>query len=1659
MKKIYFLICLSFFCSLLLSEAVAGESCETATAAEGINTVPATTGNNYWYSFTMPSEGKLSISSEVSKYLEVYTNTCENLNYIGYGNGNAGILGIAAGEQVYIRWDTYNGGNFSWNLAVEAFEEGDMCSLAAAATIDANTVPATTGDYWYSFTMPSEGKLNISSEVGDYVRVYTNTCENLNYKGNGYGNAGVTGIAAGEEVFIRWRTENGGNFSWNLAVEAYVEGDMCSLAAAATIDANTVPATTGEYWYSFTMPSEGKLNISSQVSEYIEVYTNTCENLNYKGYGYGNAGILGIAAGEQVYIKWYTSNGGNFSWNLAVEAYMEGDMCSLAAAATIDANSVPATTGEYWYSFTMPSEGKLSLTTEAYESVEVYTNTCDNLYNVAVGYRNASAAGIPPGEQVYIRWETSNGGNFSWNLAVEPYVEGDMCSLAAAATIDANAVPATTGEHYWYSFTMPSEGKLSLTTEAYESVEVYTNTCDNLNYVDGGWRNAGVTGIAAGEQVYIRWETFNGGNFSWNLAVEPYVEDENCLLAAAAVGGTNTTPSAPFWFSFTVPQDGNLTISSVGTATNDTYLKVYGSCFENDLIDFNDDFSSLQSELSFSNLQAGEVLYIKWDDNYSMDGFDWNLTFEPAVKSSQTINFAAIEDQLFSTGSIQLEATASSGLDVNYEITAGSTTFSGSTLSFTSAGPVTVTAYQDGNTEFAAAEPVSQTFCINPDKPVISIADGAAAEIGATLVSSSSTENQWYKDDVLLEGATSETYTTTQTGVYSLQVTAGECTSLISDGIQISQASQSISFAAITSRPLSEGSMVLEATASSGLAVTYVVTSGPATLSGNTLTFTAVGEVTVTASQNGNTDYAAAEPVSQTFCVSPNKPVISIEGGAAPTEGATLVSSSSTGNQWYRDGAVIAGAVDQNFTTQLNGLYTVKVSQGGCTSLSSDGIQIGKINQHISFGGISAKSLSDGTLSLSATASSGLTVVYAVTSGPATVSGSTLTFTGAGSVTVTASQNGNADYTVAEPVSQTFCVNPDKPVVSVRNGGAAEVGATLVSSSSTGNQWYKNGAIIAAATGSTFLTTETGTYTVKVTVDGCSSPLSTGLVVSKKSQTITFAPIEDQALSTGSIQLGATASSGLALSYEVTAGSATMSGAELVFDGAGSVTVTASQEGDAAYEAAEPVSQTFCVNPAKPAISIQDGGAAEVGATLVSSSSTGNQWYKDGVLLIGATGGSYTTTETGLYTVQVTAGECMSPLSDGVAIEPVVKSTQTITFAPIADQSLSAGSIQLEATASSGLALSYEVTAGSATISGTELTFNGAGSVTVTASQEGDAAYEAAAPVSQAFCVNPDKPIITIENEEEPVVGATLVSSSASGNQWYRDGTEVAGAVSQTYETSMTGLYTLVVSKGGCTSVSSNATQIGKMSQQIDFASISTKAVSDESLLLEATASSGLPVLFEVTSGAATVSSNILTFSAAGEVTVTAKQEGDAAYEAAAPVSQTFCVNPAKPAITVQDGAEPVVGATLVSSSSTGNQWYKDGALLEGATMETFTSTETGFYTVQVAAGVCQSPISEGIEISEVTGIASGFGNEPLKLFPNPTLDLVNIVFESTKKIADISVYVLDVRGREVKLTPSVKEQAGKKIVQVDLSAVAPGVYGVFIKDGDKLTTAKILKK
>ncbi len=187
------------------------------------------------------------------------------------------------------------------------------------------------------------------------------------------------------------------------------------------------------------------------------------------------------------------------------------------------------------------------------------------------------------------------------------------------------------------------------------------------------------------------------------------------------------------------------------------------------------------------------------------------------------------------------------------------------------------------------------------------------------------------------------------------------------EAIVVNPAGQTITFSAIGGQVVGTP-LTLTASASSGLAVSFTSsTTGVCTVAGNAAAMLTIGTCSLTASQAGNGNYAAATPVSQSFAVAGVPQTITftgLPGVAAYTPGLAYT---------------------------LNGV-----------------------------------------------ASSGLPVSYTVT-GPATLSASTLTISGAGTVVVTASQPGNTMYAAATPVAQTTVVVLAPSIVSQPNIGVSGI--------------------------------------------------------------------------------------------------------------------------------------------------------------------------------------------------------------------------------------------------------------------------------------------------------------------------------------------------------------------------------------------------------------------------------------------------------------------------------------------------------------------------------------------------------------------------------------------------------------------------------------------
>lgn len=244
---------------------------------------------------------------------------------------------------------------------------------------------------------------------------------------------------------------------------------------------------------------------------------------------------------------------------------------------------------------------------------------------------------------------------------------------------------------------------------------------------------------------------------------------------------------------------------------------------------------------------------------------------------------------------------------------------------------------------------------------------------------------------------------------------------------------QSISFPAIPGKIFGDPPFGLSSTASSGLPVTFSIVSGPATLSGSTITITGAGTVVVRASQVGNMSYSAATSIDQTFTVARAPQSISFAGlqdRVYSPSPFTITASASSGlvptYSVVSGPATVSGA---QVTLTGAGTVVIRASQTGnsnylAASTVDRSFNVSKISQTISLAGATSITLPFTTqvIPINATASSGLPVSVTVASGPGTVSGNSLRLSSAGTVMVRVGQVGNAFYSSAPDAFITFTV-------------------------------------------------------------------------------------------------------------------------------------------------------------------------------------------------------------------------------------------------------------------------------------------------------------------------------------------------------------------------------------------------------------------------------------------------------------------------------------------------------------------------------------------------------------------------------------------------------------------------------------------------------------
>ncbi len=372
-------------------------------------------------------------------------------------------------------------------------------------------------------------------------------------------------------------------------------------------------------------------------------------------------------------------------------------------------------------------------------------------------------------------------------------------------------------------------------------------------------------------------------------------------------------------------------------------------------------------------------------------------------KLLQTITFEALSNKTFGDSPFDLFATSSSLLPVNYSSSDPSiASINSNTLTIHQAGTVTITASQDGSDIYHSALDVQQALTID-------------------------------KDD------------------------------------------QTINFEPLANQTFGDAPFELDAATSSALSVNYQSSNlAVATIDGATLTIVGAGSTNITASQNGNENYNPASDVQQLLTVYKADQTIifgSLDNqyfGDAPfnldaitNSGLAISYQSSNQSVATTDGntVTIVGAGSTNITASQNGNENYSPASDIQQLLT-----VYKADQVITIEAIDQKTTNNIPFDVIASTTSNLPLSYEIQSGPALISGNTITLNGTGTVNVQVSQPGNENYTAASEITS----------FEVIEGGTPEITISYASNIAKGESIDLGGVITGSITNNFFLISNTG---------------------------------------------------------------------------------------------------------------------------------------------------------------------------------------------------------------------------------------------------------------------------------------------------------------------------------------------------------------------------------------------------------------------------------------------------------------------------------------------------------------------------------------------------------------------------------------------------------
>lgn len=499
-----------------------------------------------WYTFTMPFDGKIKLSGlSVIQKIALY-DQCGGTE-IDCLSGNGFMDGLMAGNTYLLKYGTASvyAGNNVFSIQAFGIPPNDVCAnalnipnIASEQLFIADPRGASQSllascenglyehfDLWYSFTMPFDGKIEVSGVFGVNRIALYDSCGGTELACQLSGGF-FYGLSGGSTYQLRYSSLPQQAVSDNVALQAFPApiNDECedallltNIASPQDIFLDTREATESlniscedaandnlDLWYAFTMPVDGKFEVSGVFGVNKIALFDSCGGTEldcFASSGFFN----GLTAGSTYILRYAAISAQANADQITVQALpvVSNDECvnaflltGIDSPQTVSLDTRPATESldasceiaanenlDLWYTFEMPFTGKLVLSgLSTNRRIVLYDSCGGNELHCIAG--NDTLYGLPGNTPYILRYATLSQSAAADDFTIQafPPPPHDVCDSArvidsldtgrmiyvdtreGTESLDASCETVSdTHLDFWYRFTMPFDGKIEVT--------------------------------------------------------------------------------------------------------------------------------------------------------------------------------------------------------------------------------------------------------------------------------------------------------------------------------------------------------------------------------------------------------------------------------------------------------------------------------------------------------------------------------------------------------------------------------------------------------------------------------------------------------------------------------------------------------------------------------------------------------------------------------------------------------------------------------------------------------------------------------------------------------------------------------------------------------------------------------------------------------------------------------------------------------------------------------------------------------------------------------------------------------------------------------------------------------------------------------------------